>query len=339
MWRRILPVIGIAALIGMGTPAMASIQDFVGSWKNVDPNSNGIVAIKIQRTGQTLKIRAFGSCSPTPCDWGQVQGQVFAPNVSANLNSQAKWAVANYTTGFSKTTLVMSLQGNQLVVESYTQFTDGSGRTNYMNREKFKNFGGGGGGGGGGWPFPWPMPGGGGGPGGWGPGGGGPGGGPGGWGPGGGGGMGEEDCISFNPDTTHVAFVSGRWKIVDGDHWILDFGGNAAEANQAMAIIQYYHFNKQCFVGRPDPGMTYWLKGHNAPNGAYGGEDCVDFDPNNVSVEGGGGNWRVVDGGHSMFSFPSQDEANQAVAVIQNYNFRYSCFVGRPGPSMTYLRK
>ena len=40
-----------------------------------------------------------------------------------------------------------------------------------------------------------------------------------------------------------------------------------------------------------------------------------------------------------MFSFPSQDEANQAVAVIQNYNFRYSCFVDRPGPSMTYLRK
>ena len=316
MWKRLLPAIGMAMLIAMGTPASASIQDFVGNWKNLDPNTGGIVAIKIQRTGQTLKVRAFGACSPSPCDWGQTTGQVFAPNAGANLNQQAKWAIANYTTGFSKSTLVMSLQGNQLIVEVYTQFTDGSGRSNYMNREKFKNFAGGGGGGG--WPFPWPMPGGGG---------------------GGGGGMGDEDCVTFNPATTHVAFVSGRWKIVDGDHWILDFGGNAAEANEAMAIIQHYGFKRQCFVGRPDPGMTYWLKNNNAPNGPYGGEDCIGFDPNNLTVQPGGGNWRVMDGGHSMFSFPNADEANQAIAIIQEYGFRYSCFVGRPGPSMSYLRK
>lgn len=68
-----------------------------------------------------------------------------------------------------------------------------------------------------------------------------------------------EDCTNNNPATTAVANVGGAWKVVDGSHWMLDFGPDQAAANQAVAVIKHYHLNRQCFVGRPNPPMSYWL--------------------------------------------------------------------------------
>jgi len=69
--------------------------------------------------------------------------------------------------------------------------------------------------------------------------------------------MSGEDCVSFNPATTEVKQVNGRWKIVDGSHWMFDFGSNRAEAEQALKVIKKYGFRYSCFVGRPDPSFTY----------------------------------------------------------------------------------
>jgi len=69
-----------------------------------------------------------------------------------------------------------------------------------------------------------------------------------------------EDCISFNPNTIAVKKVNGRWKIVDGNHYMFDFGNKGAEAKQAFAIIKKYGFTKSCFVGRPDPSFKYLRK-------------------------------------------------------------------------------
>lgn len=68
-----------------------------------------------------------------------------------------------------------------------------------------------------------------------------------------------QDCVNNNPATTTVAHVGGAWKIVDGSHWMLDFGGNKAAAEEALGVIKRYHLNRQCFVARPNPPMSYWL--------------------------------------------------------------------------------
>lgn len=68
----------------------------------------------------------------------------------------------------------------------------------------------------------------------------------------------KEDCIGFNPDKIEVKKIGNRWKIVEGDHWITDFGNKGDEANNALKIIKKYGFNRICFVGRPDPSMTYF---------------------------------------------------------------------------------
>ncbi len=68
-----------------------------------------------------------------------------------------------------------------------------------------------------------------------------------------------QDCVGNNPASTSVQNVGGAWKVVDGSHWMLDFGPDQAAANQALAVIKKYHLNRQCFIQRPNAEMSYWL--------------------------------------------------------------------------------
>lgn len=66
----------------------------------------------------------------------------------------------------------------------------------------------------------------------------------------------KEDCIGFNPENIVVKNIQGRWKLVEGSQWILDFANQKNEADQSFQVIKKYGFI--CFVGRPDPSMTYF---------------------------------------------------------------------------------
>lgn len=69
-----------------------------------------------------------------------------------------------------------------------------------------------------------------------------------------------EDSIGFNPSAIIVKKINGRWKIVEGSHWIMDFGTSETEALKSFSIIQKYGFNRICFVGRPNPPMVYFRR-------------------------------------------------------------------------------
>src|SRR5690242_12126121 len=66
----------------------------------------------------------------------------------------------------------------------------------------------------------------------------------------------SEDCVAFNPATSTVGQASGSWKVMDGNHWLFDFGAKKAEADQTLEIIKKYGFTRTCFVGRPNPSFT-----------------------------------------------------------------------------------
>lgn len=70
----------------------------------------------------------------------------------------------------------------------------------------------------------------------------------------------QEDCIPFNSKNIEVKNINGRWKIVEGKMWMLDFKANREEAEQAFQVIKHYGYTHQCFVGRPAASMTYWKK-------------------------------------------------------------------------------
>lgn len=295
----------------MSGPCFAGLNDFAGTWKNVDANTRGITTLEINVSGTAVKVRAWGSCTPQDCDWGTVRALAYAPSVSSNLPATANALTAEFKTNFNKTLVVVKpSRGKMLEVDTFTHFTEGN-RTNYSNAYKFK-------------PAPALTPakfkavgtkplvsssv--------------------------------KEDCIDFNPKTTSVAKISNHWKIVDGSHWMFDFGNNKAEADKALKIIKHYGMTQSCFVGRPDPSFQYMLANNKAPSGALSGEDCIAFNPNTISVKQINGRWKIIDGSHYMFDFGnSKAEARQAFAMIKKYGFTKSCFVGRPDPGFEYLRK
>jgi len=62
--------------------------------------------------------------------------------------------------------------------------------------------------------------------------------------------MAGEDAIPFNPGTIAVEQIGQRWKVADGNNWLLDFGPAEGNAKAALYFIKKYDFKYICFVGR-----------------------------------------------------------------------------------------
>ncbi|PTQ91905.1 hypothetical protein C8R30_1279 [Nitrosomonas nitrosa] len=69
-------------------------------------------------------------------------------------------------------------------------------------------------------------------------------------------------------------------------------------------------------------------------------EDCIQHDPNAIEIREVNSSWKIVQGNRWLFDFESKaDEAKAAYAAIKRYGFDTTCYVGRPNPSMIYLKK
>jgi hypothetical protein len=147
-----------------------------------------------------------------------------------------------------------------------------------------------------------------------------------------------EDCLQFQTNQVVIRQEGNQFLMTDGRSRMKMFP-NRAEAEQALRIIRHYNMNSHCFVGRPGPSVEYWLVNNSSPQGAMSGEDCVSFNPDNLTIKQSGRNFLLMDGSHSLLSFPNRDEAETTRKIILKHRFNRSCFVGRPGPSMNYFRR
>ncbi len=304
--------VGMALLLSVfcaSSTAFATINDFTGTWANTNDATRGITRLRVKRMGAAVTVQAWGSCSPSDCDWGTVSATPYAGSASADALGNTVAVVATFDQGFSEKALVLTLSGTSLTVKLYTKFTDGSGRSAYTTTETFKEQA----------VFTPLIP-----------------------------GIGtlitappaNQDCIAFNPNNAVVAKAGSRWKIKVGNMWLLDFDSNQAEAQEALGRIKSHNMDKQCFVGRPNPSFEYYLSGTNAPTGPSNGEDCLNFNNANVEVQQINGRWKIVDGSHWMFDFEgNESEARKAHKIIKYYGFSKTCYVGRPGPSLSYMLK
>lgn len=87
-----------------------------------------------------------------------------------------------------------------------------------------------------------------------------------------------EDCIPFDRDHLHVVQIGDRWKIVEGTHWLMDFGPGQGNAIAALHFVRKHRFDSMCFVGRPDPSMTYFKTHRGRP------ETVIQIDPRRLDV-------------------------------------------------------
>ena len=113
--------------------AMVSPTPLIGTWTNTNHATNDIVKIIIVASGTGIAVEAFGACVPTPCVWGSVPAIAYAANVSA---VPAVAFTAQYKFSFSVVTLTGHLQGKFLDLEAFTEFTDGSGRSNIYTTDQ-----------------------------------------------------------------------------------------------------------------------------------------------------------------------------------------------------------
>jgi len=117
----------------------------------------------------------------------------------------------------------------------------------------------------------------------------------------------REDCLGFNLDSASVAFIQGSWKIVDGSHWIFDFGNQEQQARRALDIIHYYRMDATCFAGRPHAPMAYLLSAGRAPVGTMPAEQCESFDPGGISLRQTGEFWSILSGTQVLFEFGNRE--------------------------------
>jgi len=149
----------------------------------------------------------------------------------------------------------------------------------------------------------------------------------------------KEDCVSINLASSEVKQVGGNWKIVEGQNALMDFGQSKDQAEKTLSILKHYNANRVCYVGRPNPPVTYILTAKGAPMGKMTGEDCMMFTIKNLKISQMGGMWHIMDGKTSLFAFRDEAQAKQAHEIIKKHKFTESCFVGRPNPTFSYLRK
>lgn len=112
------------------TPLTVSPLPLVGTWMNVDHATRGLIRMMIAANGNEITVHGFGACVPNPCDWGQVNGLVYADNVTS---IPAVAFTATYTFGFKVTNIVGRIQCGALFVETFDHFTDNSGRADYYS--------------------------------------------------------------------------------------------------------------------------------------------------------------------------------------------------------------
>ena len=126
---------------GAGPAGPIDLATLVGSWRNYDPASGGLVAIDIdQRAGDgdgtaaSLVVPAFGGKPAGPVDWGEVAGAGFAAGVGGR---EAVGFTAGYDLGFVDVLLAAYLNKRLLVVDSYARFRPDDRRSPYFQRDHF----------------------------------------------------------------------------------------------------------------------------------------------------------------------------------------------------------
>ncbi len=172
-------------------------------------------------------------------------------------------------------------------------------------------------------------------------------------------GAGAKQITPIDMRTARIEAIRGVWCLRDDFNIHLNFGVNRADADQALAVVRKYGFNRIGIVGNPTPAMTYFFAapdtGAAMPKNAFtqitlqaqiesltkvgipvGGVgyigEMVRFNSRAVEVRKEGSEWVVV-GGNEVLGRYGQTEwpAREAVRTIQEAHFTEFCKVGSAG--------
>ncbi len=171
-------------------------------------------------------------------------------------------------------------------------------------------------------------------------------------------GAGAKLIIPIDLRTVRVEAVRGVWCLRDDSNIHFNFGPVKADAEQALAVVRRYGFNRIGIVGAPMPVMSYFFVGADTapppkgpfvqaalqaqidaltrvgipvPGVGYVGE-MIRFDPRKLEVRKVGGDWLVMAGNDVIGSYgPGESTARDAARMIADLRFNEFCKVGSAG--------
>lgn len=148
----------------------------------------------------------------------------------------------------------------------------------------------------------------------------------------------KKKCLQYDPASLKLAFLANKWRLIDSQRWLYDFGDDRKAAQKALRIIKHYNIDQTCVVGSKNPSFAYYLANGKAPKGHYSEEDCLYFNPKELQVVQINEQWQIKDADdYTLFYFgKNKREAKKTFRTIKRHKFSYSCDVDN---YMTYLRQ
>jgi hypothetical protein len=178
-------------------------------------------------------------------------------------------------------------------------------------------------------------------------------------------GAGAKAVLPIDLRTARVEPIKGVWCVRDDETLLFNFGTDRAGAEQAIAVIRKYGFNRVGVVGDlKQPVMSYLFvsleperprvaggpllmnaqidaltrTGIPVPGVGYTGE-MVKIDPRKVEARKDGAEWVVAAGGEVLGRFgPTEWAAREAARAVQDAKFTEYCRLGGTSGLTFFLR-
>ena len=107
---------------------------FLGTWKNTDPNTGQISSIVVTEEDDKIIMQCFGAGPEGEIDWGKSRCDLYSSKVDSPVIEGFSTA---FDFGFMTTMVAGNVKYGVMVIQTYNQFKDDSGRNNYFSREFF----------------------------------------------------------------------------------------------------------------------------------------------------------------------------------------------------------
>lgn len=121
-----------------GLPRLSEVgpEPLLGTWHGIVPQiTKSIGKLEVFTEGGGLKVHAEGVGADGPVDWGVVDAQMYA---DGHYLDNAPAFLATFDHGYMRVHFQGRPNRGVIVACEYTEFTDGSGRSNYFIRECFR---------------------------------------------------------------------------------------------------------------------------------------------------------------------------------------------------------
>jgi hypothetical protein len=107
-----------------------------GRWRNTNAQTRGVAGITIEQDGERFRVSVAGVGADGLVHWPQAGARALA-NLEEEAGQRALALAATFEFGFMRAETYLRVNKGVLVIVLFATFLDGSGRSDYVNREFF----------------------------------------------------------------------------------------------------------------------------------------------------------------------------------------------------------